>query len=256
VISISSEQNEHFKRWRGLDSSKGIRKAGEFVLMGEKLIDEYLASATATDGAFARFTLRAELGPEGYVPRTRAWREQLRHPICSLPPKLFETLDVVGTKAPLIVLALPDLERFEPGTPPRGLELVCPVGDPGNLGAVVRSAAAFGASRMILTEEASLPFHPKALKGSAGAALAMRFAKGPALRAWTPASGEWALDMDGESLDSFRAPADLRLVLGEEGPGLPAGHAWPRLSIPTQAVESLNVAVAAGIALYRLSRRS
>lgn len=254
MISVSSEQNEHFKRWRGLDTSKGIRKAGEFLLMGEKLVAEYLASASVPDGAFARFPLRAELGPEGFTPRTRAWREQLRHPICSLPPKLFEVLDVLGTKAPLLALTLPELPLFEPGSAPQGLELVCPVGDPGNLGAIVRSAAAFGVQRLILTEEASLPFHPKALKASAGAALSQPFAKGPSLKAWTSTSGEWALDMRGESLETFRAPANLRLLLGEEGPGLPAGLSVPRLSIATGPVESLNVAVAAGIALHQISR--
>lgn len=255
MISISSEQNEHYKRWRSLADSRGIRKAGEFILMGEKLIQEYL---NARDQHEDRgFELLAEIGAEGYFPRTRNRMDRTKHMVCSLPVKLFDQLDVLGTKAPMLVLRLPEIPAFEAGAKPQGLELVCPIGDPGNLGAVVRAAAAFGVSRMILTNESSLPFHPKALKASAGSALGMSFVRAGSLKEWSCTEGEWALDMEGTSLEEFKAPKNLRLILGEEGPGLPGNLRCPRLSIPMQAgVESLNVAVAAGITLYRLSHSS
>lgn len=257
MILITSEQNDHFRRWRGLDTSKAIRKAGEFILMGEKLVEEYL-NEDPRGALRSRFPLRAELCPPGVSPRVSRLPEDLPRPlICELSDGLFQAVDHLGTRSRLLVLALPNLPAFEPRTPPKGLELVCPVGDPGNLGGIVRSAAAFDVALMILTSESCLPFHPKALKASAGASLRMSFAEfSRSLTAWPTSDQEWALDMSGESVSNFPHPPNLRLILGEEGPGLPEElSSLPRLSVPTSnRVESLNVGVATGIALYTLSK--
>ena len=135
--------------------------------------------------------------------------------------------------------------------------------DPGNLGAILRSAAAFGFREALLGPGCADPFHPKALRGSMGAAFlmpmrrveAMQPAAGPHLSHW------YALDGGPGSVPMAEADLSepLCLWVGNEGRGwqgvaLPEGVS--RLAIPIQGVESLNAAVAAGIACYEVARRS
>jgi TrmH family RNA methyltransferase len=132
---------------------------------------------------------------------------------------------------------------------PHGIEVVLPVGDPGNLGALLRSCEAFGVGRVILTKEAAHPFLPKAVKASAGSALRLPLLRGPALAEFPNSC--IALDANGNDIKDFIWPANGLLVVGEEGAGL--GRKKSKfdfhLRIPTEGVESLNAVVAASIAL-------
>lgn len=152
----------------------------------------------------------------------------------------------------LLVGDLPELAVADLGKPPQGLELICALGNPDNLGALLRSAAAFGASRVILLAEAAHPFHPRALRSGANAQFELELVRGPRWQDLNLAAGPLiALDAGGESVFDFDWPKDLRLVLGEEGQGLPSGLKLHRLAIPTTgAVESLNASVAASLALF------
>ena len=131
--------------------------------------------------------------------------------------------------------------------------------DPGNLGAILRSAAAFGFQEALLGPGCTDPFHPKALRGSMGAAFLLPLRRVESLN---PDQGRWYA-LDGGTGSVPMAEADLseplRLWVGNEGHGwagvdLPAGV--QRLAIPIRGVESLNAAVAAGIACYEAARRS
>ncbi|GLH73014.1 hypothetical protein GETHLI_15160 [Geothrix limicola] len=131
--------------------------------------------------------------------------------------------------------------------------------DPGNLGAILRSAAAFGFQEALLGPGCTDPFHPKALRGSMGAAFLMPLRRMDRLE---PDKGHWYA-LDGGPGAVPLAEADLsgplRLLVGNEGHGwqgveIPEGVS--RLAIPIQGVESLNAAVAAGIACYEVARRS
>ncbi|MBX3033534.1 MAG: TrmH family RNA methyltransferase [Bdellovibrionaceae bacterium] len=237
MIAIQSADNANFKRWKTLSSSRGLRKNGEFILMGEKLVREFLRDPGA-------WNIKAELVPagRGAVSSAKAYE---------VSSALFKELDVLGTDFNLLVLQAPSWPAADLSVPARGLELVCPLGDPSNLGAVVRSARAFGVKRIILTEEAAHPLHPKSVKASAGAVLGMDFSLSGPLKDYVAKGPSYALDMRGESVAGFAWPANLRLLLGEEGPGVPATlKSLPRLSVPTSEVESLNATVAASIALY------
>jgi TrmH family RNA methyltransferase len=129
------------------------------------------------------------------------------------------------------------------------LELIVGLGDPANLGALLRSAEALGASRVVLTRECASPYLPKSLKASANSAFRMRLALGPSLREFK-LNTAFGLDMDGEDLAKFKWPKDAYLVLGEEGQGLPELN-LKKLKIPMLgSVESLNATVAAAIALF------
>jgi 23S rRNA (guanosine2251-2'-O)-methyltransferase len=137
--------------------------------------------------------------------------------------------------------------------------------DPRNLGAVVRSAAAFGANGVLIPERRSAGMTAAAWKTSAGAAARIPIARATnlnrSLRAFKDA-GFTLVGLDGEAdvdiADLTQASGPLVLVVGSEGDGLSrlVREACDVMaSIPiTATVESLNAGVATGIALYEISR--
>ena len=137
--------------------------------------------------------------------------------------------------------------------------------DPRNLGAIVRSAAAFGAHGVLIPERRSAGMTAAAWKTSAGAAARIPIARATnlnrSLRAYADA-GLSLIGLDGGADTSISDLPDLSgpvvLVVGSEGTGLSrlVREACDTLaSIPiSESIESLNAGVAAGIALYELAR--
>lgn len=239
---IESPQNPHARIWLALDDGRGLKKHKRFLLSGRKSVPEALRERP---GMFESLLVTRPEDIEGW-----ALPEGLD--VFRLSTPLFQSLDHAGTGFPLLVGRVPELVRADLATPPQGLELICALGDPANLGALMRSAAAFGVSRVILMEDAAHPFHPKAMRAGANAQFALRLERGPGWDMLGAAAGPiFALDGAGENLDGFAFPASMRLILGEEGKGLPEGLATQRLAIATTgAVESLNATVAASLALF------
>jgi 23S rRNA (guanosine2251-2'-O)-methyltransferase len=138
--------------------------------------------------------------------------------------------------------------------------------DPRNLGAIVRSAAAFGAHGVLIPERRSAGMTAAAWKTSAGAAARIPVARATnlnrSLRTYAEA-GLTLIGLDGHAATSISEVPDMSgpvvLVVGSEGAGLSrmVREACDSLaSIPiSESVESLNAGVAAGIALYELTRR-
>lgn len=248
MIDISSKTNDHFRRWSDLSSGRGIKKHNEFILMGEKLIAEFLQNPT--------FKIKAEIIHEE-LPALTTSLKTTRVPLFKLPKALFNELDVVGTHYNLLVLEPKEIETLDKSKKPQGLEVVCPLGDPSNLGALARSGLAFGASKILLTEESCNPYHPKAIKASAGALLKLPMYKIGKLSEYLQNNDQdFVLDMKGENVARFPWPKDIRLVIGEEGPGFSGIKGLKKLSVPSQGVESLNATVAASIALFCYANRN
>jgi TrmH family RNA methyltransferase len=247
VIDISSKTNDHFKRWSDISSARGIKKHNEFILMGEKLIAEFLQNPT--------FKIKAEIIHEELPSLTSSLKTRV--PLYKLPKALFNELDVVGTHYNLLVLEPKEIEVLDKSKKPQGLEVVCPLGDPSNLGALARSGLAFGASKILLTEESCNPYHPKAIKASAGALLKLPVYKIGKLSEYLQNNDQdFVLDMKGENVAKFPWPKDIRLVIGEEGPGFSGIKGLKKLSVPSQGVESLNATVAASIAFFCYANRN
>ena len=141
------------------------------------------------------------------------------------------------------------------------------VGDADNVGAIFRSAAAFGADAVLLGPACADPLYRKAIRTSMGAALALPFADadpwpatlsdlasaGWAVVALTPAANATSLS----EFSSATRPQRVAFVLGHEGDGLTdiaLAACEYRVRIPIRpSVDSLNVATAAAIALYELN---
>ena len=138
------------------------------------------------------------------------------------------------------------------------------VTDPRNLGAVARSAAAFGASGILIPVRRSAVVTAGAWKASAGALARVQVAQAPNLSRSLAAYAEAGLFVVGLDADAADAIADMTLadgplvlVIGSEGKGLSrlvAEQCDAVVKIPISGAESLNAGVAAGIALYEVSR--
>ena len=141
------------------------------------------------------------------------------------------------------------------------------VHDPGNVGAVLRSAQAFGASSVALGPGTADPYSPKAVRASMGAVFALPLARAtfdelPGIkialvaRAGEPLDDLWRSGCVFAS-SSAKVRSEAALMVGSERDGLPdevVAGADVVAHIPI-ATESLNAAMAATIALYELSRR-
>lgn len=127
------------------------------------------------------------------------------------------------------------------------------VGDPGNVGALLRTADAFGAA-VALSEGCADPLGPRALRASAGAVFRVPLVAWEAL----PERRIALVAHGGRPLVEVDPSPPLALLLGSEREGLPPDLAPDpsRVTIPLPGpAESLNVAAAGAIALYELSRR-
>ncbi len=154
-------------------------------------------------------------------------------------------------RGPIAVVEIP-LEWIDPG---RNLLVSVGVSDPGNVGTMIRTAASFGWG-FAYTEGSADPWAPKTIRAGAGGQFqtpvskigSLREAVGWALVATVPSGGEPPSDI---------TDRPVALLIGEEAHGLPdwaIAAASRRLTITTSGrTESLNAAVAAGIAVYELT---
>lgn len=240
IRSISSAQNAHVKRWTALREARGIERFRQCLIAGEKVVRETLVQHPAL--CFELIHLTGTPLPFSIPPHLKAY---------ALTTPLFEKIDLFGTGAPILICQVPPCPSADIEARPRGLEILCPLGDPANVGALIRTSAALGVKQVILLKEAAHPYHPKAIRAASGTTFMVSLVQGPSIKD-LPESATWiTLDAQGESLSAFHWPKDIRLLVGEEGPGLPPINSGTRVAVPmTDSVESLNAVVAAGMALY------
>ncbi|MGP8246901.1 MAG: TrmH family RNA methyltransferase [Bryobacteraceae bacterium] len=188
--------------------------------------------------------------------------------IAILPDELFAA--VSGTEAAQGVMALVKPPEWRLPHLFRGLPLVVVLDglqDPGNAGAILRAAEAFGATGAIFVKGAVSPFNPKTVRASAGSLFRV-----PMLHGMEASVARAALQRNG--VKSFAAvPArpgvevrplaevdlsgPVAFIIGNEARGVGAElqSAALDITIPTAVVESLNASVAAGILLYEARRQ-
>ena len=161
----------------------------------------------------------------------------------------------VGVVPPLTLQQLPAADRA------RFLVLDA-VQDPGNVGTIIRTSAAFGASATIALPGTVDLWNAKVVRSAMGAhfhhpCLSSTWDELDTFRHDRSIS-IWGADASGDAIDGLDRPARVALVVGNEGGGLSSmsrERADHLVSLPISAVvESLNVAVAAGILLYELRR--
>jgi TrmH family RNA methyltransferase len=217
---IASRDNEKLKLVRKLQERRWRDKLGLFFVEGEDAV----AAATAEPvdvlaaGEDVEPRLLAEVSTAAHPPRVIA---------------VYRRADLPAPSGRPVVLAL------------------WQVGDPGNVGTLVRTADAFGAS-VQLSDGCADPTGPKALRASAGSIWRVP------LEPFKPTGTRVALSAhEGEPLDMIDLRGPVTFLLGAEREGLPATvERDVEARIPIESAESLNVAVAGAIALYEWRRQA
>lgn len=188
--------------------------------------------------------------------------------VAVLPDALFQRISGTETSQGVMALVTPPVWRLEQLFRGNALVVVLDgLQDPGNAGAIVRAAEAFGASGAIFLKGTVSPYNPKTLRASAGSLFRVPYLHGvdaelarAALRqnhvelfAGVPAARDGTV----RCLANVDLTAKCGIVIGSEARGVGAQlrRAAHDVSIPTVGVESLNAAVAAGILLYEARRQ-
>jgi TrmH family RNA methyltransferase len=235
---------------RSLRLKKIRAEEGLLLVEGWNVVEEALARGKVRELFVGEEALR--------LPRARAL-EASGVPVHRLSPRDADQL--AETRTPAGVFALvEDPCRALAGTeaPPRAIALLAAgVADPGNLGTLIRTAAALGAAAVVAAAGSVDPTNPKVVRATAGAFFRIPVLLGEARDLKAMGFRVYVADARGEPVSGWRArPARLALAVGNEPRGVDAevrALADGALGIPLEGgVESLNVAVAAGILLHAL----
>ncbi len=256
---ITGRHNPRLKELRQAFRRAELTAHGECAIEGVKLIEEALRSGLHLESVF--FSESARALAEKLLPQLNARTETL-----VLPDALFNS--IVPSDAPQGVAALLKLPAFSSAQMldrSRNGPFVVAAGlqDPGNLGTILRSAEAFGAGGVFLTEGTVSVYNPKVLRGSAGAIFRLPFLPiaSAELIPFLRARGIRLLatsSHQGTPLPRISWTLPLAIFIGNEGAGLTRElmrQMDETLVIPQAAqVESLNAGIAASIVLYEAAR--
>jgi TrmH family RNA methyltransferase len=260
---ITSFANPTVKRYRALAARKNRRREGSFTVEGLQPVWFAVRSTWPIDTLIvspdlltneAAWQMVDEAGRDGTVV---VWvsRDVFAHLSDRDGPSGLAAI-VRGTVGSL------------PGFRPAGAGPVVAlhrVGNPGNIGTILRSADAAGAAGLLLVGDCADPLAPTAVKASMGSLFSVPIAAADAedeLFEWAGSVGRPVVAITGntsENLWRATVPADAVLLMGSEGDGLSADmvrRCEAALAIPMQgSAESLNLATATSVALFELSRR-
>ena len=241
IRAIESESNPIFKDLKKLLGGRGVKKLGKTLVCGRRLVAEVMDRSPERCQVW--ISSGDHHGPPPEAPQHLEWLQ--------LAPPLFREVDQFGTHAPILLYELPKIKTWNPDQSAPGCSLLIPFQDPENVGAVIRCAAAFAVERIVLLAESANPFHPKAIRASAGTVFSANLCEGPSLSELPGDLSVVALAASGRPISDFSFPESFCLLPGMEGPGLAPGWEHNAVAIPMAgSVESLNAAVATGIALY------
>jgi TrmH family RNA methyltransferase len=257
--AVTGRHNQRLKELRLAFRRAELTSHGECAIEGVKLVEEALRSGLHLNTLF--FSQTARPLAEKLLPQIAARTETL-----VLPDALFNS--IVPSDSPQGVAALLKLPAFSmdqllsrAGDGP--LVVVAGLQDPGNLGTILRSAEAFGAGGVCLTEGSVSPYNSKVLRGSAGSIFRVPFVqvsstelipllRGRKIRLLATSSHE------GTPLPQISWTLPLAIFIGNEGAGLSREimrQVDETMAIPqSNPVESLNAGVAASIVLYEAAK--
>ena len=231
VVTASRLQRAEERSRRGLTLLEGPRLLEEAIVAKADLREVFALSGDAMAADWGRA-----------APLTLVGEEALRRLSSTRTPQ-----------SPVAVMAIPPAELL----PPRSLLVAWGISDPGNLGTIIRSAAAFGLDVGVAATSAD-PWSPKVLRAGMGGHFHTNVAR-------VEAVGDLGVTLVAAVMKGGVAPDQLpagrlAILIGSEAHGLPrdlVDQAATRISIPMLApTESLNAAVAAGIIAYEAFHRT
>jgi RNA methyltransferase, TrmH family len=240
--------------YKDLKTAQGRQAAGVFLVEGLRAIEQVIKSSPQSIAEI--IALKSVSLPEKFNTRILFVNEHQLGAICP-------------SKTPSGICAIVELPRDAysenlPGKPGEKMLLLEDIQDPGNVGTLVRCAAGFGFSGVLLSPGSADPYGPKAVAASAGSLLSLWTCRSSAYGDYAAQLKKLgyqliAADVNGDAGTPNMQHNKIICALGNEGNGLSSkilSLADIRLKIPMDQnrAESLNVAVCGGIAMYLLSR--
>jgi len=256
TIIIASRDNPRVRRWRALTrDSRERRKQRRAMIEGENLILAFLHAGGSVESLI--FSKTASLRPE-----LTALAGQGGKAPTVLADAVFRSIADTETPAGVAAeIAIPssrqDLKTAE------ACVFLDAIQDTGNVGTILRNAAAFGIRHAVLGKRCADAWSPKVLRAAAGAHFSLQIAESADLVGkMAEFSGKIACTVPrgGVALSAADLSGRIGWLLGAEGQGVSeaiAARAALKISIPMRGgTESLNVAAAAAICFYEHSRRA
>ncbi|MCH5584479.1 RNA methyltransferase [Shimazuella sp. AN120528] len=256
-FSITSPQNQQFKRWKKLLSKKGRQTEGAYLAEGVHLLQEALT---------AKGEIRSIIIREGFVDSEK-WIEanQAHTPVYQLSAPIFSKL--IDTESPQGVLTEVTIPHWDIETQLKESNLILlldEIQDPGNLGTILRTASATGVDLVVLGKGTVDPYNSKVIRSTMGAVFHLPILEAdlleviPMLRqknitvvGTSPHNGVYSFD--------YLFPTRVAIVLGNEGRGIQEAvlqQIDQALMVPMVGrAESYNVSITAGILLYEQLRQ-
>ncbi|MGH3158531.1 MAG: TrmH family RNA methyltransferase [Streptosporangiaceae bacterium] len=262
TAAITSAANPLVKRFRQLADRKYRRRQGAFVVEGRQPVWRAVEAGWEIEALIAAPDLLAGSAAAAMVAEQEARGLRVAYVSAELFGRIGSREGPSGIAAIVRgqVASLDDLAAG-PGTVFTALHRI---GNPGNLGTIIRTVDATGGAGVITVGGSTDPFAPAAVKASMGSLFAVPVAHAPdpdAFYGWAAAHGVEVIATSG-SADTehwhatYRPP--LAVLFGAEGTGLPGPvlrRADRRVRIPmTGTAESLNLAAAVAVMLYEISR--
>jgi len=260
IRTVQSKQNPRVKELRAALLRPGRGEADAIALEGIHLLEEAVRSNVPIQ------TLFIASGQEHLLDSLNLTSSV---EILALPQEVLDSAVSTESPQPIAALAHP---RHWPWTEvlaqtpakPALIVILSRIQDPGNLGAILRSAEAFGATGILCLTGTVSRWNPKAMRASAGSvfrlpvlasseAKAFQYLREAGIRTLA------ALPQNAQPLTEIDLTGPVAFVIGSEGSGLSpeiAAQCDARITIPCPGpVESLNAAVAASVLLYESSRQ-
>ncbi|MDO5640513.1 MAG: RNA methyltransferase [Neisseria sp.] len=254
ITSAHNEQLKHLAKL--LSQAKARREHKQTVLEGVHLLQTYLQAGY--------------LPQQVYVPESKAGQAEIRDLVSQLPQ---DSVTLVSHAALAKITSLAEAEEImalvgipQPGDLPQAGDCVVleRVQDPGNVGTILRSAAASGVGHIVLSGDSADVWAPKVLRAGMGAHFLLKLHGRADLPQWRAGYGGkvWATalaDCNNHSLYALDLREPAAWIFGNEGSGvseaLLAGVSGT-VKIPMSgATESLNVAMAATVCLFEQMRQ-
>lgn len=255
-MQLTSIKNPLLKDVRRAIVRGGLTADGCCVSESFHLLEEALRSHCVVRAIIASESVRSTV--------ERRVKGLTDHNVIRVPDEIFSQVSSTETSQGVIALVQPPLWDLDQVFRGQSLAVLLDgIQDPGNAGAILRAAEAFGASGAVFLKGSVSPFNPKAIRASAGSLFRIPVVTGLEEDIVLAAIDQRRIDLYAAMPHAARllTAVDLNrrcaFIIGSEGRGVRPGllSSAINLRIPTVKVESLNAAVASGILLYEAWRQ-
>jgi TrmH family RNA methyltransferase len=262
-LRIESPANLLIKRMRSLEQRKTREREGAFVVEGIQPVWHAVEQGAAIETLVVAPELLTSAPAREMVARQRAAGMR----VAEISAELFARVATREHPSGLAAIVRARTQSLDDlaVTPTSLFVALHEVGNPGNLGTIIRTVDAVGGSGVILVGAGTDPYHPSAVRASVGTLFRLPIVQAgeiAAVRAWCTAHGIALVTTSGRAPHDYWAvsyPAPSLVLFGSEGRGLPseivaAGDLAVHIPMHGGA-DSLNLSVAAGVLLYEFLRQ-